>query len=102
MRYSQRLADNDIVASVGSKGDSYDNALVESFNGLYKWELIYPKAPWAGLEDVEWATLTYVDWFNNRRLHGQITDGPGYTTPAAFETAYYRQTITPTTQAGTL
>ena len=80
VRYSERLADNDIVASVGSKGDSYDNALVESFNGLYKWELIYPKGPWSGLEDVEFATLTYVDWFNNRRLHGQITPGPGYTT----------------------
>jgi putative transposase len=100
VRYSDRLAANDIVASVGSKGDSYDNALVESFNGLYKWELIYPKGPWAGLEDVEWATLTYVDWFNNRRLHGEITDEPGYTTPAAFGAAHYRQT-TPATKAET-
>ena len=75
VRYSERLADNDIVASVGSKGDSYDNALVESFNGLYKWELIYPKGPWQGLEDVEFATLTYTDWFNNRRLHGHIEPG---------------------------
>jgi putative transposase len=72
------------------------NALVESFNGLYKWELIYPKGPWSGLEDVEFATLTYVDWFNNRRLHGQIEPGPGYTTPAAFEAAYYCQNV-PTT-----
>ena len=93
VRYSERLADNDIVASVGSKSDSYDNALVESFNGLYKWELIYPKGPWSGLEDVEFATLTYVDWFNNRRLHGQITDGPGYTTPAAFEADYNCQNV---------
>jgi putative transposase len=100
VRYSQRLADNDIVASVGSKGDSYDNALVESFNGLYKWELIYPKGPWSGLEDVEFATLTYVDWFNQRRLHGEIEPGPGYTTPAALETAYYRQS-NPTEEAGT-
>jgi len=100
VRYSDRLAANDIVASVGSRGDSYDNALEESFNGLYKWELIYPQGPWAGLEDVEWATLTYVDWFNQRRLHGAITDGPGYSTPAAREAAYYRQT-TPATQAGT-
>jgi putative transposase len=100
VRYSQRLADNDIVASVGSNGDSYDNALVESFNGLYKWELIYPKGPWSGLDDVEFATLTYVDWFNQRRLHGEIEPGPGYTTPAAFETAYYRQT-NPTEEAGT-
>jgi len=100
VRYSQRLADNDIVASVGSRGDSYDNALVESFNGLYKWELIYSQGPWAGLEDVEWATLSYVDWFNQRRLHGEITQDPGYTTPSAFEAAYYRQT-TPTAEAGT-
>jgi len=95
VRYSEQLADNDIVASVGSKGDSYDNALVESFNGLYKWELIYAKGPWSGLSDVEFATLTYVDWFNNRRLHGQITPGPGYTTPAAFE-AEYRQIVSAT------
>jgi putative transposase len=92
VRYSERLAENAIVASVGSKGDSFDNALVESFNGLYKWELIYPKGPWSGLEDVEFATLTYVDWFNHRRLHGQIEPGPGYTTPAAYEADHYRQT----------
>jgi putative transposase len=92
VRYSERLAENEIVASVGSKGDSYDNALVESFNGLYKWELIYPKGPWSGLEDVEFATLSYVDWFNHQRLHGQIEPGPGYTTPAAFEADHYRQT----------
>jgi putative transposase len=100
LRYSKRLDQNDIVASVGSKGDSYDNALVESFNGLYKWELIYPKGPWTGLADVEWATLTYVDWFNQRRLHGQITPGPGYTTPANHEADYYRQNV-PTEPAGT-
>ena len=100
LRYSKRLADNDIVASVGSKGDSYDNALVESFNGLYKWELIYPKGPWTGLADVEWATLTYVDWFNQRRLHGGITTGAGYTTPANYEADYYRQNV-PTEPAGT-
>jgi len=93
VRYSERLADNDIVASVGSKGDSFDNAMAESFNGLYKWELIYPKGPWRGLDDVEFATLEYVDWFNNRRLHGEIEHGPGYTTPAAFEADHYRQTI---------
>lgn len=93
VRYSDRLAENEIVASVGSKGDSFDNAMAESFNGLYKWELIYPKGPWRGLDDVEFATLTYVDWFNNRRLHGQITDGPGYTTPAAFEADYNYQNV---------
>lgn len=101
IRYADRLAENAIVASVGSKGDSYDNALAESFNGLYKWELIYRQGPWRGLDDVEFATMSYVDWFNHRRLHGTITDGPGYTTPAAHEADYYRQTtpaLEPVTQ----
>ena len=92
IRYSERLAVNDIVASVGSKGDSYDNALAESFNGLYKWELIYRQGPWRGLDDVEFATMTYVEWFNHRRLHGTITNDASYTTPAEHEAAYYRQT----------
>ncbi len=91
IRYSERLAANDIVASVGSKGDSYDNALAESFNGLYKWELIYRRGPWRGVEDVEFETMSYIDWFNHRRLHGHITDDASYTTPAEFEANYYRQ-----------
>jgi putative transposase len=91
IRYADRLATNEIVASVGSKGDSYDNALAESFNGLYKWELIYRQGPWQGLEDVEFATMTYVDWFNHRRLHGTITNDASYTTPAAIEASHYRQ-----------
>jgi putative transposase len=91
VRYSDRLSDNDIVASVGSRGDSYDNAMAEAFNGLYKWELIYPQGPWTGLDDVEFATLGYVDWFNHRRLHGEITDDNSYVTPADFEASYYRQ-----------
>jgi putative transposase len=90
VRYSERLAESEIVASVGSKGDSYDNALAESFNGLYKWELIYRQGPWRGLDDVEFATMTYIDWFNHQRLHGEITDDASYTTPAAFQAAYYR------------
>ncbi len=101
IRYSERLADNDIVASVGSKGDSYDNALAESFNGLYKWELIHQRGPWRGHDDVEFETMTYVDWFNHRRLHGGLTDDNGYVTPAEHEAAYYRQTtpaIEPVTQ----
>jgi putative transposase len=101
IRYAERLAANDIVASVGSRGDSYDNSLAESFNGLYKWELIHRQGPWRGLDDVEFATLAYVDWFNNQRLHGTITEGPGYTTPAAHEATYYRQTrpaLEPATQ----
>jgi len=71
IRYSERLAENDIVASVGSRGDSYDNAMAEAFNSLYKWELVYPQAPWRGLEDVEFATLGYIDWFNHRRYTGR-------------------------------
>ena len=90
IRYSERLAENDIVASVGSRGDSYDNAMAEAFNSLYKWELIYPQGPWKGLDDVEFATLGYIDWFNHRRLHGEITADNSYTTPAEFEELYYR------------
>jgi putative transposase len=88
VRYSEWLADNDMVASVGSKGDSFDNAMAESFNGLYKWELIHRQGPWHGLDDVEFATMTYVDWFNHRRLHGEITNDGTYTTPAEAEAAY--------------
>jgi putative transposase len=94
IRYSERLADNAIVASVGSKGDSFDNAMAESFNGLYKWELIYRQGPWRGIDDVEFATMTYVDWFNHRRLHGEITDDASYTTPAEAEANYYSQNTT--------
>ncbi len=97
IRYSQRLADNDIVASVGSKGDSYDNSMIESLNGLYKWELIYPRGPWQGLSDVEFATLEWVDWYNHRRSHSALIAGRGnYTTPAEHETTYYRQHSTAT------
>jgi putative transposase len=73
--------------------------MAESFNGLYKRELIYRQGPWRGIDDVEFATMSYVDWFNHRRLHGQITDGPGYTTPAEFEADYYRQTTRPSSRS---
>src|SRR5215207_5098756 len=92
IRYSERLAESSIVASVGSRGDSFDNAMAESFNGLYKWELIHPHGPWRGLDDVEFATMTYADWFNHRRLHGEVTTDASYTTPAEVEAAYYRHT----------
>jgi putative transposase len=92
IRYSERLDDNDIVASVGSRGDSYDNAMAEAFNSLYKWELIHRQGPWRGLDDVEYATLEYIDWFNHRRLHGEITDDNTYIIPAQFEALYYCQT----------
>ena len=81
IRYTERLAEAGAVASVGSRGDSYDNALAESFNGLYKTELIRHRGPWRGLDDVEFATLDYVDWFNHRRLHGEL----GMLPPAEFE-----------------
>ena len=100
IRYSERLAANSIVASVGSTGDSFDNAMAESFNGLYKWELIYPQGPWRGLDDVEFATMTYIDWFNHRRLHGKITADASYTTPTEAEADYYRQN-TPAIEAVT-
>jgi transposase InsO family protein len=85
IRYSERLSEAEIVASVGSKGDSYDNALAESFNGLYKAELIHRKGPWRNVEHVEWATLNYVDWFNNWRIHGSLD----YVPPVEFETHCY-------------
>lgn len=70
---------------MGSRGDSYDNALAESFNGLYKTELIRRRGPWRGLDDVEHATLDYIDGFNNRRLHGER----GMLPPAEFEDSHY-------------
>ena len=85
IRYTERLGEAEIVASVGSKGDSYDNALAESFNGLYKTELIHRKGPWRNIEHVEWATLNYVDWFNNRRIHEALN----YLPPVEFEAHYY-------------
>jgi putative transposase len=87
IRYTERLAEAEVVASVGSKGDSYDNALAESFNGLYKAELIRHRGPWSGLDAVEYATLEYVDWFNHRRLHGEL----GMVPPAEFEAIHYDQ-----------
>jgi putative transposase len=87
MRYTERLADAGIEPSVGSRGDSYDNALAESIIGLFKTEVIRPKGPWRTLEAVEFATLAWVDWFNTRRLLGPI----GYIPPAEYETHYYEQ-----------
>ncbi len=73
---------------------------LRSFNGLYKWELIHKQGQWRGLDDVEFETMTYVDWFNHRRLHGEITNNATYTTPAEHEDNYYRQT-TPAAEAVT-
>lgn len=85
IRYSERLAEEGAVASVGSKGDSYDNALAETINGLYKTEVIRRKGPWRSLEDVEFATLEWVHWFNNHRLLEPIGDIP----PTEFEGLYW-------------
>jgi putative transposase len=87
IRYTERLAEIGAAPSVGSIGDSYDNSLAESTIGLYKTELIRRHGPWRTLEEVELATLAYLDWFNHRRLHGQIGDIP----PAELEATYYRQ-----------
>jgi putative transposase len=87
VRYTERLADAGALASVGSRGDSYDNALAESFHGLYKAELIRHDGPWRGLDDVEFATLAYVDWFNHRRLHGEL----GMVPPAEYEARYHER-----------
>ena len=84
VRSSERLAEAGVLASVGSRGDSYDNALAESFHGLYKAELIRHDGPWQGLDEVEFATLAYVDWFNHRRLHGEL----GLIPPAEYEARY--------------
>ena len=85
IRYSERLAEAGIEPSVGSVGDSYDNALAETTNGLYKAEVIHRRGPWRSMEAVEFATLAWVDWFNNRRLLEPI----GYVPPAEAEASYY-------------
>jgi putative transposase len=87
IRYTERLAENGVDASVGSVGDSYDNAMAETIIGLFKTELIYARGPWRSLEAVEHATLEWVDWFNRRRLLEPI----GHVPPAEFEQEYYRQ-----------
>lgn len=85
IRYTERLAEAGIECSVGSRGDSYDNALAESVIGLYKTEVIHRRGPWKGVEDVEFATLTWVAWFNGSRLLEPL----GYVPPNEFEAAFY-------------
>jgi len=85
IRYSERLIEAGVEPSVGSTGDAYDNAVAETINGLFKTEVIRRRGPWKGLDDVEYATLEWVQWFNNHRLLEPI----GYTPPAEFEKAYY-------------
>jgi putative transposase len=87
IRFTERLAEAGIQPSVGAVGSSYDNALAETINGLYKTELIKPRKPWRTVEEVERATAEWVNWFNNRRLYEYCGDIP----PAQLEAAYYAQ-----------
>lgn len=89
VRYTDRLAEAGAVASVGSKGDSYDNAMAEALNSLYKAELIRNKGPWKGIDDLEIATAEYVDWYNHRRLHGEL----GLIPPVEYETNHHHATL---------
>lgn len=90
IRYTERLADEQAVVSVGSRGDSYDNALAESVIGLFKTELVKKQGPWRTAEQLELATARWVEWYNNRRLHSSIGDVP----PAEFEATYYANSTT--------
>ena len=86
IRYTDRLLAAGIESSVGSRGDAYDNALAETINGLYKTEVIYHLGPWKGLDDVEYATLEWVAWYNSQRLMERL----GYLPPAEYEQQYHR------------
>jgi transposase InsO family protein len=96
IRYTERLAEAGIEPSVGSVGDSYDNALAETIIGLYKTEVIRRSGPWRNIEEVEFATLEWVDWFNNRRLLEPIGNIP----PAEFEAVYYANNEAPALMVG--
>ncbi len=96
IRYTERLAEAGIEPSVGSRGDAYDNAMAESVIGLYKTEVIVRKGPWKSLEEVEFRTLEWVDWFNHRRLLEPI----GYVPPVEYEAMYYQQQVAPAMVAG--
>jgi transposase InsO family protein len=96
IRYTERLAEAGIERSVGTVGDSYDNALAETVIGLYKTEVIRHRGPWRNIDAVEYATLEWVDWFNRRRLLGPL----GYVPPSEFEEAYLRSQENPATGAG--
>jgi putative transposase len=96
LRYTDRLAAAGIAPSVGTVGDSYDNALAESVIGLYKTEVIRRQGPWRHVEAVEFATLAWVDWFNTRRLLAPL----GHVPPIEYERAYYERHATPAIEAG--
>jgi putative transposase len=96
IRYTERLAEAGIEPSVGSRGDSYDNALAETIIGLFKTEVIRRRGPWRSLEDVEFATLEWVWWFNYHRLLGPL----GHVPPAEYEEAYYNRLTAQTEPVG--
>ena len=96
IRDTERLSESGIEPAVGSRGDSYDNALAESVIGLYKTEVVRKDGPWKGVDDVEFATLDWVSWFNEQRLLGPIGDIP----PAEFEQMYYQQQQSRLDEAG--
>ncbi|SDZ19334.1 putative transposase [Geodermatophilus africanus] len=98
VRYTQRLAEAGAVASVGSTGDSYDNALAEAFNSLFKAELVRNRGPWRSIDELEIAVAEYIDWFNHRRLHGEI----GLIPPAEHEDDFYRHNPAATTVAASV
>ena len=89
IRYTERLAEAGVVASVGSKGDSYDNAMAEAFNSLFKAELVRNRGPWKNIDDLEIAVAEYIDWFNFRRLHGEI----GLIPPVEYEDLHRSTTL---------
>ena len=98
VRYTQRLSEAGAVASVGSTGDSYDNSLAEAFNSLFKAELVRNRGPWKNIDELEIATAEYIDWFNHRRLHGEI----GMIPPVEFEDVYDHDQAVPATAATAL
>lgn len=92
IRYTERLAEAEAIASIGTVGDSYDNAMAEALNSLFKAECIRnpmmrPTGGWVSIRDVEIATAEWVDWYNHRRLHGEI----GLVPPAEYESTYWNQ-----------
>jgi putative transposase len=95
IRYTERLAEAGVVASVGSRGDSYDNAMAEAFNSLFKAELVRNRGPWKNIDDLEIAVAEYIDWFNHRRLHGEL----GLVPPVELESALRSNTLTGATRS---
>jgi putative transposase len=85
IRYTERLAEIDAVASIDSVGDSYDNAMAEAFNSLFKAELVRNKGPWCSIDDLELAVAEYIDWYNHRRLHGEL----GLIPPVEYEALHH-------------